>query len=474
MATADVRTRGRIYDEITQCVGNTPLIRLRRVTEGCQADGRGEAGELQPALVGQGPDRRGDDRRGRGRRQDQARHPDRRADQRQHRHRPGLHLRRPRLPADGDDAREHEPGASAAAQGLRRRDRADARRRGDARRRPRRPRRSSANTPNAFMPQQFQNPANPEIHRKTTAEEIWRDTDGQVDILVCRRRHRRHHHRLRRGAQGAQARPEGRRRRAGELAGHHPGQERRAAEARPAQDPGDRRRLHPREPQRRDHRRGRPGLRRGLLRDGPPARQARGDALRDLLRRRGGRRRSRSPGGPRTPASWSSSSCPTSASATSRPRSSPNERSPGTTVGGPLEIPAALLDAMVAHCVREAPLEAAACSAASPPACRSIHPLAQRSPPARPATTPTRRDVIARRSAASGAGGPRSWRSTTRTPVAAGPEPDRPGREPLAGPVPRIIVSLPRPRARGPDLAARAGALRGTALAGRRRRTTAG
>ena len=35
-----------------------------------------------------------------------------------------------------------------------------------------------------FMPQQFKNPANPEIHRKTTAEEIWRDTDGNVDILV--------------------------------------------------------------------------------------------------------------------------------------------------------------------------------------------------------------------------------------------------------------------------------------------------
>ncbi|TRZ50399.1 cysteine synthase A [bacterium] len=39
-------------------------------------------------------------------------------------------------------------------------------------------------TPNSFVPQQFNNPANPEIHRKTTAEEIWNDTDGEVDILV--------------------------------------------------------------------------------------------------------------------------------------------------------------------------------------------------------------------------------------------------------------------------------------------------
>jgi cysteine synthase A len=43
----------------------------------------------------------------------------------------------------------------------------------------------AAQNPNYFIPQQFKNPANPEIHRKTTAEEIWRDTDGQVDILVA-------------------------------------------------------------------------------------------------------------------------------------------------------------------------------------------------------------------------------------------------------------------------------------------------
>ena len=40
-------------------------------------------------------------------------------------------------------------------------------------------------TPNCFMPDQFSNPANPQAHRETTAEEIWRDTDGEVDILVA-------------------------------------------------------------------------------------------------------------------------------------------------------------------------------------------------------------------------------------------------------------------------------------------------
>ena len=42
-----------------------------------------------------------------------------------------------------------------------------------------------AKTPGAFMPQQFKNPANPEIHRLTTAEEIWNDTEGKVDVLVA-------------------------------------------------------------------------------------------------------------------------------------------------------------------------------------------------------------------------------------------------------------------------------------------------
>ncbi len=42
-----------------------------------------------------------------------------------------------------------------------------------------------AENPGAYMPSQFDNPANPEIHRRTTAEEIWRDTDGQIDIFVA-------------------------------------------------------------------------------------------------------------------------------------------------------------------------------------------------------------------------------------------------------------------------------------------------
>jgi cysteine synthase A len=42
-----------------------------------------------------------------------------------------------------------------------------------------------AKLPSAYMPQQFQNPANPEVHRRTTAEELWRDTEGKIDALIA-------------------------------------------------------------------------------------------------------------------------------------------------------------------------------------------------------------------------------------------------------------------------------------------------
>ena len=43
---------------------------------------------------------------------------------------------------------------------------------------------SASQIPNSFVPQQFKNPANPAIHRATTAEEIWEDTDGAVDVVI--------------------------------------------------------------------------------------------------------------------------------------------------------------------------------------------------------------------------------------------------------------------------------------------------
>ncbi|RUL83074.1 cysteine synthase A [Tautonia sociabilis] len=180
----DVRARGRIYDEITQCIGNTPLIRLRRVTEGCQAQVVAKLENFNPLWSVK--DRIGvamiDAAEAEGKINENtiiieptsgntgiglaftcaARGYKLRVTMPE-----SMSLERRRLlKAFGAEivltpAAEGMPGAVRKAEELAR------------------------ETPNSFMPQQFRNPANPEIHRKTTAEEIWRDTDGQVDILVC-------------------------------------------------------------------------------------------------------------------------------------------------------------------------------------------------------------------------------------------------------------------------------------------------
>ena len=183
MATAE-RTRARIYDDITQTIGNTPLIRLRRVTAGCVAevvaklenfnplwsvkdrigvamiDAAEAAGHIRPDTIIVEPTSGNTGIAlaftcaARGYRL-MVTMPE------------SMSLERRRLlKAFGAEivltpASEGMPGAVRRAEEI------------------------VKNTPHAFMPQQFKNPANPEIHRKTTAEEIWRDTDGQVDILVC-------------------------------------------------------------------------------------------------------------------------------------------------------------------------------------------------------------------------------------------------------------------------------------------------
>jgi cysteine synthase len=184
VATAEPSVgRGRIYDDMTQTIGNTPLVRVQRVTSGCKAtvvaklesfnplwsvkdrigvamiDAAEAAGQLSENSVVIEPTS-GNTGIGlaftcaaRGYRLIVTM-PE------------SMSLERRRLlKALGAEivltpATDGMPGAVRKAEEL------------------------VKNTPNAFMPQQFKNPANPEIHRRTTAEEIWRDTDGKVDILV--------------------------------------------------------------------------------------------------------------------------------------------------------------------------------------------------------------------------------------------------------------------------------------------------
>jgi len=173
-----------IKNNITQCIGNTPLVLFRKVAEGCVATIAGKMENMNPLWSVK-------DRIGRSMID---------AAERDGKIKPGTIIieptsgntgialafvcaargyklrvtmpesmtveRRRLLKALGADviltpAAEGMPGAVKRAEGI------------------------VAEEPGKyFMPQQFKNPANPEVHRKTTAEEIWRDTDGKVDILV--------------------------------------------------------------------------------------------------------------------------------------------------------------------------------------------------------------------------------------------------------------------------------------------------
>ena len=175
----------RIANDVTELIGNTPLVRIRNLAAGAGARDPRQARVLQSRAQRQGPHRPGHDRGGRGGRPDRPRHRHRRADQRQHRHRAGDGVRGARLPLQAGHARNHEHRAAHPAARLRRRTGAHARRRKACWARSARAEELVAANPGYFMPQQFNNPANPEVHRRTTAEEIWRDTDGKVDILVA-------------------------------------------------------------------------------------------------------------------------------------------------------------------------------------------------------------------------------------------------------------------------------------------------
>lgn len=180
MATATARG---IHEDITQCIGNTPLVRLRSVTEGCVATVVGKLENMNPLWSVK-------DRIARS--MIDAAERDGLINENTIVIEPtsgntGIGLayvcaargyklmvtmpesmsleRRRMLKALGAElvltpAAEGMPGAVRKAEEL------------------------VAQNKNYFMPQQFKNPANPEVHRKTTAEEIWRDTDGQVDIVV--------------------------------------------------------------------------------------------------------------------------------------------------------------------------------------------------------------------------------------------------------------------------------------------------
>ena len=172
-----------IQDDITQCIGGTPLVRLRRITEGCEASVVAKVENMNPLWSVK--DRIGRAMIDAAERDGLIKHDTVLVEPTSGN--TGIALayvcaargyklmvtmpesmtieRRRLLKALGAEieltpAAEGMPGAVRRAEEL------------------------AAQNSNYFIPQQFKNPANPEIHRKTTAEEIWNQTDGEVDIFV--------------------------------------------------------------------------------------------------------------------------------------------------------------------------------------------------------------------------------------------------------------------------------------------------
>ncbi len=175
--------RGKIYDDITQTVGNTPLIKLRRVVGDAKATVVGKLENFNPLWSVK--DRIGESMISAGEREGKIKAGTTVVEPTSGNTGIGLAFvcaargyrlivtmpetmsleRRRLLKAFGAEVvltpgEKGMNGAIARAEELLR------------------------EIPNSFMPQQFNNPANPEVHRQTTAEEIWRDTDGKADILV--------------------------------------------------------------------------------------------------------------------------------------------------------------------------------------------------------------------------------------------------------------------------------------------------
>ena len=97
-----------VADSVIELIGNTPLVRLHHVTDGAQRRGAREGRVPEPRRLGEGPDRRADDRRGGGVRRARAGRDDRRADERQHRRRPRARRPAARLPLRLRRARQGE------------------------------------------------------------------------------------------------------------------------------------------------------------------------------------------------------------------------------------------------------------------------------------------------------------------------------------------------------------------------------